>query len=686
MNTLELTPNRIILSIKDSSRWHAARSITGSVVETQVGVFRMALSTHNLRRIGQIFRGAEKPEVIRGAEYLEQLREKLNQYKAFREEVLKLQALERYPVAPSGKFIPYAHQTKIVGAVLKNPYSSIFSDCGTGKTGSLARAMEIALEEGRVSRGKILVSAPLSILHTSWADDIRKFTHLRSEFLWTPQSNKAKLGEEKTVVADHGPRPKEAIKTKTKTSVRYRNLRTGSFRDALTVMDNPREWLKCKVTEKVGLTLEGEEIPFGPVVARSFETENTRELFVQSQLARTDVDIFLINHDGVRIYEEVLKAHRFEWVAVDESTKIKSADSKVFQAHVAISESCKFRNILSGTPNPNGFVDLWAQFFFLDRGMTLEPQVKDFLTEYFVPQVVGYYNTPGGKQQAIKHVIRSDEQRRALVDRVRSVGVCLEQRDCIDLPPRTDLRRIVYMTPEQERSYDQMAIDLVTELKGEVSGESVEVSATNVLAKIMKLRQITSGFLLNKSGEVARVPGNPKTGDLDELIEELGDKKLVVAAQFKEEIRAILDRYGKSHGAKAIYGDISVEERAKVIRDFQEKESARLIVLQPQAAAHGITLTAASHLLFTSLDYNFEYYYQTAKRIERLGQKHPIFILHSLARYRDGSPTIDEDLLDILAGKQHDRSALFSEQNLDEVASELTNTLIKQVQARHGKK
>ena len=108
--------------------------------------------------------------------------------------------------------------------------------------------------------------------------------------------------------------------------------------------------------------------------------------------------------------------------------------------------------------------------------------------------------------------------------------------------------------------------------------------------------------------------------------------------------------------------------------------------LQPQAAAHGITLTAASHLLFTSLDYNFEYYYQTAKRIERLGQKHPIFILHSLARYRDGSPTIDEDLLDILAGKQHDRSALFSEQNLDEVASELTNTLIKQVQARHGKK
>lgn len=684
MNRISFTYNKIILELSNPRDWTAAKMITGKVDEIGPGVFEMSLSTHNMQRITRLFNGENKPTVVSGHKHLAELKEKLTSYKQYREQVQEVLSKERFPVAPNGKFVPYAHQTKIIGTVLSNPHAPVFADCGLGKTGSMARAMELLIEKGEITRGKILISAPLSILHTSWLDDVNKFTNLKSSILWTPEGNKQKLGKDKIKIKDLGPKPEGAIKTKNKTGTLYRHKVSGEVREVVTVLDSPKDWDKLKASWKTAVLLTGEEVPFGEITARTTVTENTRERFIVSELKRSDVDVYLINHDGVRIYEDILKRHEFEWLVIDESTKIKSPKSKVFFAHTSISWNAKRRNILSGTPNPNGFTDLWSQFYFVDRGLTLEPSLKDYLWEYFVPEVVGYVNTPGGRKQAVKYRLRSSEQRDNLIKRVRSVGIYLEQRDCIDLPERTNMRRVVYMTPEQEASYDRMSIELVAELKNEKSGKSVQADAVNVLAKIMKLRQITSGFLVGKEDEVVHLDNNPKMGDLDEFIEELGNKKLVIAAQFREEIRRIVERY-REFNAEAIYGDVPVEERARIIRDFQNSDRCRVIVLQPQAAAHGITLTAASHLVFTSLDYNFEYYYQTAKRIERLGQKQPIFIIHSLARYRDGSTTIDEDLLDILESKSHDRNALFSPQAVKEVAQQLTTSLIKQVEARHGK-
>ena len=685
MNRISFAFNKIILELHNPKDWAAAKMITGKIHEAGPGVFEMSLSAQNMQRISRIFTGPGKPVVVAGQKYLDELKLKHSKYKNHRDDVQRVQQKERYPVEPNGKFVPYAHQTKIIGTVLANPHAPIFADCGLGKTGSMARAIEMLIERGEISRGKVLISAPLSILHTSWFDDVTKFTNLRSAILWTSGGNKQVLGQERVPVKNYGPRPEGSIKTKTRTGTIYKHKKSGEIREVVTSLDDPKSWEKMKASWKVALMISGEEIPFGEVTARTSGVVKTREEFLKDQLARKDIDIFLINHDGVRIYEDILKAHQFEWIIVDESTKIKSPKSKVFHAHTAISWNAKRRNILSGTPNPNGFTDLWSQFYFVDRGMTLEPSIKDFLFEYFVPEVVGYINTPGGRKAAVKYNLRSDEQQSALIQRVRSVGIYLEQRDCIDLPERTDMRRVVYMTAEQEASYDRMAIDLVAELKNEKSGASTEADAANVLSKIMKLRQITSGFLIGKNDQAVHLDKNPKWEDLDEFIEELGNKKIVIAAQFREEIRLLMERY-RHLNAKAIYGDVPVEERAAIIRDFQQSDSCRCVVLQPQAAAHGITLTAAAHLVFTSLDYNFEYYYQTAKRIERLGQKHPIFVVHSLARYRDGSSTIDEDLLDILVAKGRDRNALFAPDTIEEVANQLTSTLIRQVEARHGKR
>jgi SNF2 family DNA or RNA helicase len=240
------------------------------------------------------------------------------------------------------------------------------------------------------------------------------------------------------------------------------------------------------------------------------------------------------------------------------------------------------------------------------------------------------------------------------------------------------------MTSEQEQAYLTMAEDLVARLENKLTGQVVEAEAVNALAQIMKLRQITSGFLINREGEEVSIPDNPKTRELESFMEELGDKKCVVAAQFSREIDALVTSF-KHLGAKKIDGHVAAQNRKPIIDEFQHGSSCNMIVLQPQAAAHGITLTAASYLVFVSLDYNFEYYYQVAKRIERLGQKNPIFIYHMVARFSNGDPTIDEDLMSILQYKSEDRTALFGgDRQLPpaEVAQRLMNSLSKLVKEK----
>jgi len=682
MNQIAFEFGKIILTLGDPRDWEPAKRITGKVHDVAPGVFEMALSTQNMQRIVALFQGDRKPVVTRGHRFLNDLKARLSNYKEAKNNVEKVLEKERFPVPPNGKFIPYAHQTKIIGTVLANSFSPEFADCGLGKTGALGRSIELVIDSGGVRKGAILVSAPLSILHTSWQDDLLRFTSLRSALLWTPLSNKAVLGEEKKLLASYPPKQGCVVASKTKTGTLY-SRGFGEIKEEINTLDGPG-WVKYRATWKVGLDINGVEYPYGDVIGRTVSTERTRENYVRDQLARNDVDVFLINHDGVRIYEKVLRDHNFEWVIVDESTKIKSPTSKVSRAHVNISWKCKRRNILSGTPNPNGFIDLWQQFYFLDRGLTLEPCLKDFLNEYFKPVKVGFIKTPGGGKEAIRYELKGEREKEALISRVRSVGIYLEQRDCIDLPPRTDTRRVAYMTPAQEQAYDRMERDLVTELTNS-TGKSVGAEAVNVLSKIMKLRQLTSGFLLNKD-EVVHLDANPKWEVLDDYIEELQGKKIVIAAQFREEIEKLTARY-RNYGSAAIYGDISVQRRAEIIRSFQESGDIRVVILQPAAAAHGITLTAASHLVFASLDYNFEYYYQTAKRIERLGQIHPIFVCHLVARYQDGSETIDEDLMGVLTSKSGDRNALFQNtpDQLGEIAEHLTRKLVQRVESRHGR-
>lgn len=678
---MELAGRKIILKLANRDYDVYAESIAGKYTNEELGVYQYSLSFQNLSKINTIFdgKGLPKVQIVAGQHILDRMRNDYREYQNRKSRLRDIMKTERMPVEPNGKFVPYAHQTKIVNVIQADPFTPCFSDCGTGKTGSVARSVELILAEKSISPGKTLVSAPLSILATSWVDDIKQFTNLKYRVLWTPMSNKIKKIGEKRIIGHGVPeKPAETLTVKSKKGQRW--VKGNIIKEGkLNIFDEAEgPWEKMSVSWKEAILPDGTTVTFGPIYGTLVETENTKENWIREQLADPNVDIFIINHDGVRIYETVLKEHNFEWVIVDESTKIKSSTSKITKAHWEISWGCKRRTIMTGTPNPNGFVDLWSQFYFLDRGQTLFTSFVDFRKEFFTPIKVGHFQN----QDAFKWELTNPERREALIRLVKDNAIFLDQRDCIDLPERVDLSREVFMTAEQSRVYRKMEEELVAELLDKRTGMNVQVEAKNTLSKLMKLRQITSGFVGHAEGvtRIEAMDDNPKYEELDAFLEEIPGKKLVIACQFKEEIYALRERY-KNRGVGAIFGEEKVESRNDFIRRFQNTDEINIMLLQPQAAAHGITLTKAQYFVFFSLDYNFEFYYQTGKRIERLGQKERMFVYHLLAKTDSGRQTIDHDLMDVLKSKSKDRDVLFKE-SVDnvEIAERLRQRLIQRVQ------
>jgi len=687
-NTLQIIrqTSRMVLHLADPLDWPLASMLAGKVEDLGAGRYRYSLSTQNLEKIYGTFTGHKRPRVIDGQRDLDKMRQDLIDYRTRCKQVQEIVASERWPVPPNELFHPYAHQTKGIGILLVNPFTPNMMSCGLGKTSTVARAAEILLEEKKITKGKILVSAPLSILYPSWLADIQKFTRLKAKLLWTTVSNKSILGDrEKLGFMELREPPAGALSLKTKEEVSFYNPDLKRIRknpDELERAESPN-WIKYLVSYKRAIMPDGGKIPYGEITGRTHQTDDSRLQAIRAILRDKEPDIFLINHDGVRIHQDMLSEHGFEWVIVDESTKIKSMQSKVTKAHIDISWDCNRRTIMSGTPNPNGYEDLWSQYYFLDRGLTLGTSLNDFRHEYFTSVITGTYKVAGVKKEAVKYVIRSPQDRDTLIRIVKDPGIYLEQRDCIDLPPRTDMTREVTMTEEQSESYWEMEDELATELGG--LGSKVRAEAVNSLSKMMKLRQITSGFLINSLDQtVGRLDKSPKFEEMDALIEQLQGQKLLIICQFSEEIRQCLERY-KHLGVATIKGGISIEERNRLVVDFQTTDNLQILVLQPQAASHGLTLTEAAYLAFLSLDYNYEFYHQVAKRIERIGQKRPMFVIRMVAKCSDGTPTIDSDLVDLLTQKEADRNSLFqtSETSIDDIAEVLRNRIVARARARH---
>lgn len=330
---------------------------------------------------------------------------------------------------------------------------------------------------------------------------------------------------------------------------------------------------------------------------------------------------------------EALAAYKPDLIVCDESQRIKNPSAAQSKALHKLGDAAPFRMILSGTPVQNNAVDLYSQYRFLDPAV-YGANFYAFKNRYCIMggygqhQIVGYRNM--------------DE----LVEKEHSVAYRVTKEECLDLPQQTFINRYVQFADAEQAIYEQLRKSSFLELE---TGENV--TATTILTMYLRLMQLTGGFL---TADESTRPKQVNTAKLDALTDIVDDyvvdagKKLVIFARFRAEIAAIenLLRLRKiQYGS--IYGDVPMEERGKIVEDFQTNPDTKVFVAQIQTAGLGITLHAASTAVFYSYDYNYANYAQALARIHRIGQRLPVTYIHLVV---DGS--IDEKILAALENKE----------------------------------
>jgi len=344
------------------------------------------------------------------------------------------------------------------------------------------------------------------------------------------------------------------------------------------------------------------------------------------------LQVAVINYEATWRMEEALANWNPDMIICDESQRIKTPGAKQSKAMHRLGKRAKYKLILTGTPVTQGPLDFFSQYRFLDPNI-FGNSYYAFRARYAImggfekKQVVGYKNLP------------------ELIKKTHSIAFRVMKEEALDLPPFTD--QVLYCELEQK------AMSIYTQLKKESVAELSEekiLTATNVLSRLLRLSQLTGGYLGDGEGGIEHV-SKAKMNLLSEAIDDLvisAGKKVIIFARFLPEIAAIRKLLEKKQvDYEWIAGEVKMEERGEAVRRFQEDKNCKVFVAQIQTAGLGITLTAADTAIFYSLDYSFANYDQARARLHRIGQRNAVTYIHLVAK-----GTVDEKVLEALKNKR----------------------------------
>ena len=321
-------------------------------------------------------------------------------------------------------------------------------------------------------------------------------------------------------------------------------------------------------------------------------------------------------------------------VAVDESTTIKNPRAKRTKNILSIAKGSKYRRILTGSPVTKSPLDLYTQCFFLDPFLLDHASYYNFRTRYAVMRTANFHGRSVNLVVGYHHL---DE----LTEKLKPFSYRILKDDCLDLPPKTYMKRVIQLTPEQKTVYQQMKKLALAELNGKM------VTTMNVITQLMRMQQITCGHFKADDDSIQDIKNNRIT-ELMDILEEL-EGKAIIWAHYRHDIdiivKSIEDKYPGS--VMTYYGDTTTEDRQKAIKEIQNPESkVRFLVGTPQTGGYGITLTGASTMIYYSNGYDLEKRQQSEARIDRIGQKKPMTYIDILAE-----DTIDEKIVKALRKK-----------------------------------
>lgn len=345
----------------------------------------------------------------------------------------------------------------------------------------------------------------------------------------------------------------------------------------------------------------------------------------------SDSDIYVMNYESYKILKNRIAAMNFKCVIIDESQVMKNMTAQITNELLQLIDVISHRFVLSGTPTPNHNSEIFPQMKFVDSEV-FGNNYYGFQARYFHQDMENPHRW-----------YQTDEDKEAYFNRLRDKSVFLKKEDCVDLPPKVFELRRFDLGKEQKTYYKNMLKDIQDNIN--------EWSKFEFTAKLMKLREIVSGFVINKDGTISDFDTN-KDKLLEDSFGEIGNKPVIIWCQFQHEI----DRLAKKYDGVALTS--KTKNRDSTIRDFKNGKIQKLFT-HPKLLGKGLTFVNCTYNIYYSLSFSYEEYRQSQDRIHRIGQNNKCTYI-----ILQGRNTIDEKIYNCLKRKENAVDELYMEMGL----------------------
>ena len=328
----------------------------------------------------------------------------------------------------------------------------------------------------------------------------------------------------------------------------------------------------------------------------------------REKIIEAGAEFVVINFDGLAIVKDHIINGGFDLIVVDEANAYKNAQTNRWKVLKQITKQTDPRLwMLTGTPAAQSPLDAYGLAKLVES-----PKCPSYYGQYrdqVMMKVTTFKWVPKPHAQDVVHNILQP-------------AIRFEKKDCLDLPEVTHIEREAPLTPQQAKYYALLKSQMLIEAQGE------EVSAVNAATKINKLLQISGGAVYTDTGEVLEFDVSNRLNVVLEVIEEASNKVLVFVpfTHTIELLRAKLEKEGIT--CDVINGKVPVNKRSDIVQRFQTNKDPHVLIIQPQAASHGLTLTAADTIIWYAPVTSVETYLQANARINRPGQKNAMTVVH----------------------------------------------------------
>lgn len=348
----------------------------------------------------------------------------------------------------------------------------------------------------------------------------------------------------------------------------------------------------------------------------------------------TPADIYVINRDNVQWLVKASVGWPFDTVIIDESSSFKNPSAQRFKALRKVRPKIRRMVLLTGTPSPNGHMDLWAQMWLIDMGERLGRTLGAYRTRYFKPGrsnghvVYDWHLQPGAAD--------------AISEKMQDVTVSLKAEDWLEVPDLIESDIRIALSPTESKAYRDFERDQLAVMDGK------DIEAVTAAALANKLLQFTGGAMYDTEHGWHTV-SDAKLRALEDIIETANGEPVLVFYQFKHELARLLERF------KALQ-PVTFSGEPETLREWNEGK-IRLLLCQPASVQYGLNMQSGGHIIvWYTPTWNLEQYQQANARLHRQGQERPVLCYRLIC---DG--TIDERVIAAVSSKDNAQESLLAQ-------------------------